>query len=98
MGVCWVPSAEIPVFVRACFQDIFCTDFELKSGRVGVSKPGFLIEGIAKAIFPQQLFFRGSVVVFLRFGEASGTVFLIFVAPETGLKIDGIPWLNQTLS
>ena len=71
----WVPRANILVFVRAGFQDTFCTDLESKSGGLGVSEPGFLFESIAKRNFSSKSFCKDIRVDFCCFLKALGQFF-----------------------
>ena len=64
--------------------------FESTFGRLELLEPGFSIKGIAKTKFPEKSFFVDFGVDLFCFLDTLGAAFLIFVALETGLNINGL--------
>ena len=88
---------EIWIF-RACYQVTFRTDFRIEIWTSGLQRTGARMESIAKNNFPHELLFMDIGIELCRLLEALGAFFLIFVALETGLKIDGFPGVWQIQS
>ena len=77
------------MFVRACTQVIFSQVFESKFVRLGLFNQCLRLKNHCKTDFSQHVcFLRVPGSIFVVF-YGLGTVFLVFVALETGLKIDG---------
>ena len=71
------------------FRFLFGQILESKTRRLGLLKHGSRMEGFTKVLFSQKSFLRIPESVFWCFSEALGEVFLVVVALETGLEIDG---------
>ncbi len=70
-------------------RSIFLQIFESESGRLGLPKQVFGVRRVATNIFRRSRNSNEFRVDFWCFSEALGAAFVIFVALETDLKIDG---------
>ena len=86
-GSLFITRLEIPIYFGLVSRSFCFPSFESNFRRLGFLKPGFRMERVAKNNFSQKSSFVDFGVYLSCFLKALGTVFLVFAALETRLKL-----------
>ena len=90
MSVFGLPNASKHFCFGLVYRSFVLSISESKFRRLGLPNQGSYMEGIAKVDCSRKSFLMNSGIDLCRLLEALGTVFLIFRALKTDLKIEGI--------